>query len=285
MMPKNKHIYFYIVLMGIFVCQYNFAQSLPNFVLVPKGEYVLGKKGHLLNPFRVIQLDSFYISTTEITNAQFQEFVKATKFKTDAEKKHNAMVFEPGLKEFKWLQDSTAYWRYPNGTTRGDIKDKMNHPVTCISYRDAEAYCKWAGVRLPTLNEWEAASRATATTDFAWGNQKDSLMQYANVWHGKDHLKGDDTDGYMYTSPVASFKPNNWGLYDMYGNVFEFCSGQLKNDKAGVVHARGGSWWCSKNSCSFFNSVDIGRVSAYASFSNQGFRVVQLKQKDTAMIK
>ncbi len=277
MMQKNKYPHCILVLLGVILSPYFFAQTIFNFVVIPKGTYSIGKKDHLVNPLRKIELDSFYISATEITNTQFQEFVTATQFKTDAERKHNAMVFEPGLKEFKWLEDKTAYWRYPNGVSRGSIKNKMNHPVTCISYNDALAYCQWAGVRLPTLNEWEVASRATATTDFAWGNQKDSLLQYANVWHGKDHLKADKTDGYLYTSPVASFKPNNWGLYDMYGNVFEFCSGQLKNDKPNIVHARGGSWWCSKNSCSFFNSVDIGRVLPYASFSNQGFRVVKLK--------
>ncbi len=248
------------------------------FVTIPKGKYTIGKKGHLLNPLQLIYVNSFAISTTELTNQEFEKFIKATNFITDAERKQDAMVFAPGLAEFEWLQDSTAYWRFPNGITRGGIQNKMNHPVTCISYMDALAYCKWAGVRLPTLQEWEIASRANATTDYAWGNSRDSLKQYANVWYGANHLIADSSDGYMYTSPVASFKPNAWGLNDMYGNLFELCSGQLakyKNRK-NVVHARGGSWWCSAKSCSFFNSVDIGRVSKYASFSNQGFRVAKL---------
>jgi sulfatase modifying factor 1 len=81
----------------------------------------------------------------------------------------------------------------------------------------------------------------------------------------------------MYTSPVASFRPNGFGLYDVYGNVFEFCEGRLKTDPESgkQVHARGGSWWCSRNSCSFFNSIEIGRVSRHASFSNQGFRTAK----------
>jgi sulfatase modifying factor 1 len=257
-----------------------FSQPGFRFVCIPEGKYFVGKNGHVLNPARFVNADSFWISNTEITNQQFEEFVKATHYKTDAEKHHTAMVFEPGLKEFRWLEDRTAFWRFPNGRSRGGITKKMNHPVTTISYADATAYCNWANCRLPNLEEWEIASRALAKTVFAWGTEVDSLEKYGNVWHGQNHLIADSSDGYLYTAPVASFKPNAWGLYDMYGNVFEFCSGKLEKFKNNpkVVHARGGSWWCSKSSCNFFNSVDIGRVSIHASFSNQGFRVVRLNR-------
>jgi sulfatase modifying factor 1 len=254
------------------------AQTDSNPVLVPHGTYAIGKKGHLLNPFRKVEVKDFYIASTETTNQQFEKFVLATFYKTDAERMHNALVFQPGLKEFEWMQDSTAYWRFPNGTSRGGIENKMDHPVTCISYNDVLAYCKWAGVRLPTLNEWEIACRAGSQTDFFFGNDKKQISNYGNIWLGRDHLTADSSDGYMYTSPVGSFAPNAWGLYDMYGNVFEFCSGKLKeNESPTIAHARGGSWWCSKNACNFFNSYDIGRVNIHASFSNQGFRVVQIK--------
>jgi len=202
-------------------------------------------------------------------------------YTTDAERLHNAMVFEPGLKEFRWLEDSTAYWRFPNGVSRGGIDHKMNHPVTCISYSDIKAYCQWAGVRLPTLDEWEIACRAGSTTDYFFGNNDEAIGKYANIWNGHDHLVADSSDGFMYTAPVASFAPNPLGLYDMYGNVFEFCDGRLPSDKSKMIaHARGGSWWCSRNSCHFFNSADIGRTHIHASFSNQGFRVVK-KQAST----
>lgn len=245
-----------------------------SFVTVPAGDYRVGKKGHQLNPQRQVHVENYAIGTTEVTNRQFALFVAATGYVTDAECLHDAMVFEPGLQEFRWIQDSTAYWRYPNGVSRGGIADKMNHPVTTISYRDAQAYCKWAHVRLPSFEEWEIASRAGAKTTFFWGEDARKVGRYANIWHGHDHLQDDDADGYMYTSPVGSFKANPWGLFDMYGNVFEFCEGHLKDERA--VHARGGSWWCSAHSCHYFNSVDIGRVAAGASFSNQGFRVVRI---------
>ncbi|WP_208112373.1 SUMF1/EgtB/PvdO family nonheme iron enzyme [Pedobacter metabolipauper] len=257
-----------------------YAQLNLNYVAVPAGVYTVGEKDHLKNPLRKVNMAAFNIAVTELTNADFEKFVHATGYKTDAERLGNAMVFEPGLKEFRWINDSTAYWRYPNGISRGGILDKMNHPVTTISYRDIQAYCSWAKVRLPTFEEWEIASRAgDAAEQYFWGADKTQIVKYANVWHGKDHLKADQSDGFMYTAPVKSFLPNKWGLYDMYGNVFEFCQGGLPSDpkERVIVHARGGSWWCSKNSCNYFNSVDIGNINPRASFSNQGFRVVQLK--------
>ncbi|WP_199756969.1 formylglycine-generating enzyme family protein [Pedobacter sp. KBW06] len=253
------------------------AQPDSALVKIPAGTYSIGGQTHQLNPLRKISLATFYIAKTEVTNLQFEEFVRATAYRTDAERLGNAMVFEPGLAEFKWLRDSTAFWRFPNGTGRGGIEHKMNHPVTSISYADAEAYCKWAKVRLPGLDEWEVASRAGAKSTYFWGEGHEQIGTYANIWNARDHLSADVSDGYMYTSPVASFKANAFGLYDMYGNVFEFCEGSLKSDpkKRKVVHARGGSWWCSRNSCGFFNSVDIGRVNPHSSFSNQGFRIAK----------
>lgn len=273
MRSKNKNLFFVFFIFNGVVC---LAQKTTGYILIPGGEYMIGKKGHVLNPLRKVKVDSFFIATTEITNLQFEQFVYTTSYVTDAERLHNAMVFKPGLKEFEWINDTTAYWRNPNGVNRGGIQNKMNYPVASISYNDAIAYCKWAGVRLPTLNEWEIACRAGTVTDYFFGDDIKRISKYANIWCGRDHLIADSSDGYMYTSPVASFAPNQWGLYDVYGNVFEFCSGKLKeNESITTVHARGGSWWCSKNSCLFFNSYDIGRVNIHASFSNQGFRVAK----------
>ncbi|HLK27486.1 MAG TPA: SUMF1/EgtB/PvdO family nonheme iron enzyme [Puia sp.] len=272
----NKIIIIFFILH--LTAAYGWAQDKHAFILVPKGKYIVGKKDYLSNPIRKVQVDSFWIAACETTNKQFAEFVSATSYITDAEKRHDAMVFRPGLREFEWMSDSTAYWKFPNGISRGSIEQKMDHPVTCISYNDILAYCNWAAVRLPSLEEWEIACRAGSRTDYFFGEDDDNINKYANIWHGADHLTADSSDGYMYTSPVGSFAPNPWGLYDVYGNVFEFCTGKINaSESKTIAHARGGSWWCSKRACHFFNSFDIGRVNIHASFSNQGFRVVKNK--------
>ncbi len=248
-----------------------------DFAEVPGGEYELGYLNNRFNLPHTITVDTFLISSTEITNRQFEEFISATAYITTAERFQNAMVFYPGLDEFEWVEDSTANWKYPNGITRGSIEDKMDHPVATISYYDAIAYCEWAGVRLPTVDEWEIASRGKTNSIFFWGNDTASITTYANIWTALDHRMEDKADKFIYTSPVATYKPNQFGLYDMYGNVFEFCADLPvafeKTDH--IACTRGGSWWCSVNSCSSFNSVFVGRVEKEASFSNQGFRVVK----------
>lgn len=266
----------WLVFVALFCLHKATAQQHARFVTVPKGVYEVGIKEDARNPLRKAKVDTFYIAAYETTNRQFAAFVAATGYVTDAEKRHNALVFEPPLDEFRWKSDSTAYWRYPNGKSRGGITNRMDHPVTCISFHDVQAYCTWAGVRLPTLEEWEIACRAGTRTNYFFGNNSQQIKPYANIWYGHDHKKADYTDGYMTTSPVGHFKPNPWGLYDTYGNVFEFCSGKVSSSqRSSLVHARGGSWWCSGNSCHAFNSYMIGQVNNRASFSNQGFRVVK----------
>lgn len=268
--------YLLFIFLSLFFFNTLKAQIVVEYIQIPKGKYVVGDSESLDNPKRIVETAGFAIAPTELTNEAFEKFVSATQYRTLAEKYHNAMVFEPGLEEFRWLEDSTAYWRYPNGLSRGGIEDKMNHPVTCISFRDILAYCAWANVRLPTFEEWEISAKAGSEDRYSKGVTAQNVGEFANIWRGRDHMKADSTDGFMYTAPVGSFKPNAWGLFDVFGNVFEFCDGKLDRDEDRfVAHARGGSWWCSKNSCSAFNSVYIGSVNPNASFSNLGFRVVK----------
>ncbi|HLK16985.1 MAG TPA: SUMF1/EgtB/PvdO family nonheme iron enzyme, partial [Fimbriimonadaceae bacterium] len=161
------------------------------FVPVPGGNYKVGKEGRLENYPRTVTLQPFEVAKLDTTNAEFAAFVKATRYVTDAERLHNAMVFRPPLPEFRWIQDPTASWRFPNGKSLGGIEKKMDHPVTTISFHDATEYCKWAGVRLPTLDEWEVACRAGTQTDYFFGSDVKLISKYANVWHGRNHLKPD----------------------------------------------------------------------------------------------
>lgn len=248
-----------------------------NYVTIKSGEYVIGEAGNKINPKRTIIIDEFEISKTEITNSQFEKFIVETNYITTAEQLKNAKTFRVGLPEFEWIEDTTAYWRFPFGKSLGSIESKMNHPVTCISYIDIQVYCSWANERLPTLVEWEIASKGGLHQKYFFGDSVLHINTYANIWKNKTHAETPILDTYLFTAPVASFKPNQFGIYDMYGNVFEFCDDQyelLKNNKE-LVCARGGSWWCSTNSCNYFNSIDIGRINKYASFSNHGFRTVK----------
>ena len=248
-----------------------------SFVEIPGGNYVLGVAGHPTNPVHWTTLESFQISATEVTNAQWEKFIDATGYVTEAERYHNGKTFSPGLDEFKWVSDSTANWRFPFGADRGGIDDKMDHPVTNISYTDALRYCEWAGVRLPTIDEWEVASLAGEQGEWFWGDEFEKMNDYANIWQSKTHQQVTEKEDFLYTAPVAHYKPNAWGLYDMYGNVFEFCSDKPERykNRDKLACSRGGSWWCARYVCNFFNSIDIGKVHKHASFPNQGFRVVK----------
>lgn len=247
------------------------------YVSIKEGQYEVGIANHPVNPMRSVFLEAYEISKYECTNAEFKAFVDKTGYTTDAERFKNAMTFYTGLDEYEWKRDSTANWKFPNGQKRGGIEDKMDHPVTCISYHDVLNYCEWAGVRLPTLDEWEVACRTNSSGLYFFDEDAASIHNYANIWKSSTHQVEDIKEDYFYTSPVGSFKANPWGLYDVYGNVFEYCSDKSLNIELSEtqVNARGGSWWCSENSCNFFNSVDIGMVNERASFSNHGFRVVK----------
>lgn len=246
------------------------------YIKIAGGNYVLGSEDHPVNPRREVRQMGFEISKYEITNAQFKIFVEETQYITEAEKNKNALVFRLGQNEFEWVEDSTAFWRYPNGISEGGIEDKIDHPVTCISYYDAQSYCSWDNVKLPSIEQWEIASLGENPSPLFFPDSGD-IHEYANIWHGLNHFSVSTDEDYITTSSVGSFKPNPFGLYDIYGNVFEFCNNvpETFDQDWKTAATRGGSWWCSKNSCNFFNSLDIGRVNKRASFSNNGFRVVR----------
>lgn len=257
------------------------AEAIPGkndhrLVKVPAGEYPLGDTTHPLNKPRTFKTEGFFISDAETTNAQFAAFVAATGYKTRAEKQGWSLVGGEGSAEWEWKHMDGADWKHPFGPD-GPSADKLpDHPVTQISGEDARAYAKWIGGRLPHIDEWETAARAGAKTPFPWGNT--FQPKAANTWNGKSHLKNTREDGFVLTSPVRSYPPNAWGLYDVIGNVFEYCEGHppwmTKADAQRRICGRGGSWWCSSHSCDFHNLLDIGSMFKTASLPNQGFRVI-----------
>jgi sulfatase modifying factor 1 len=264
-----------VLLVGVLAMPRVSGQCAADLVVVPAGAYRIGSDRHAYNPRRIYRTEGFAIGRHEITNAQFACFVQATGHVTTAERHRHAMVYAPGLREYRWAVDTTASWRHPQGRARCSVDTMPDHPVTCITLDDALAYCAWAGVRLPTFEEWEVAFRAGSRHRYHWGPNPARVRTYANVWLAPDHAQEDLSDGYAFTAPVGAFRPNAWGLYDMAGNVFELCDGRLPGNEGHLAHARGGSWWCSWNTCAFFNAEDIGRYHREAAFSNIGFRVVK----------
>jgi len=188
----------------------------------------------------------FAIGVTEVTVGQFRKFVDATGYKTDAERLgRGAFVFHPDAKTEpdRFKPEPTATWRSPG------FEQTDDHPVTCVSWHDAAAFCAWLAktegkpYRLPTEAEWEYACRGGTKTVYSCGNEPDLVYAHGNVADGaleakhpgtvarqrSDRLKPEDGDGVAYTAPVGKFKPNPVGLFDMHGNVWEWTSDRYQD--------------------------------------------------------
>jgi len=189
----------------------------------------------------------FEIAVCEVTVGQFRAFVEETGHVTDAEKTGGATGFDPeGEKPPFWMKTDSAHsWRSP-GFAQGD-----DHPVVCVSWNDAQAYCAWVsrrtgkGHRLPTEAEWEYAARAGTQTWYSWGNYPGDAYRHANVADASLERAHPRTtsyqrafglesrecdDGAVFTAPVARFLPNPWGIHDMHGNVWEWCQDIWEED-------------------------------------------------------
>lgn len=205
------------------------------------------------HPLHQVKVHRFLIDATEVTNAQFAEFVASTHYVTVAERKPRAedypgadpVLLVPGSIVFTapshpvslhdasqwWQFVPGADWRHPEGP-RSSIDARMNHPVVHIAYEDAEAFAKWAGKRLPTEAEWEFAARGGLDRKkYVWGNEftpQGKLL--ANTFQGHFPDRNSVADGYRATAPVKSFPANGYGLYDMAGNVWEWTSDWYRAD-------------------------------------------------------
>src|SRR3989440_5215441 len=244
-------------------------------VWIPGGEFSMGASvnGHGscempmasndTEPIHRVRVDGFFMDKTAVTNEQFEKFVKATGYVTIAERTPTkeefprapaenlvagSVVFAPTDHEVPlndhfqwWTYVKGANWRKPQGA-ESDIKGKEKYPVVQIAFPDAEAYAKWTGKRLPTEAEFEFAARGGLSgKTYTWGDEfRPGGKWMANTWQGKFPVKDAGEDGYAGIAPVARFPANGYGLYDMAGNVWQWCSDWYRADYYAQLAKTGG---------------------------------------------
>ena len=288
--------------------------SADGMIELPGGTFLMGTDSKEAfpadgeGPVRSVTVKPFYIDACCVTNIQFQAFVEATQYVTDAERfgwsfvfygllpkkyaqrlaKNNAVV---GLQW--WLGVPGAFWYRPEGE-RSSIKDRMDHPVVHVSWNDAVAYCKWSGKRLPTEAQWEYASRGGLEQNtFAWGNQLTPGGKHlCNIWQGKFPEHNTAEDGYVGTCPADAFPANGYRLHNVAGNVWEwvhdwFSPHHHKIDSpetrvnpfgpdAGTNKVqKGGSFLCHRSYCNRYRVAARMFNTPDTSGSNSGFRCVR----------
>ncbi|KAM8757661.1 formylglycine-generating enzyme isoform 1-T1 [Acanthopagrus schlegelii] len=280
-------------------------------VLISGGEFLMGTDDPGIpadgeGPQRPVYVDSFYMDVQEVTNHQFQSFVRASGYITEAEKFGDSFVFEGLLSESVkneitqavaaapwWLPVKGANWRQPDGPD-SNITDRLDHPVLHVSWADAVAYCSWFNKRLPTEAEWEYACRGGLKDRlYPWGNKLNPKGQhYANLWQGDFPNSNSGEDGYIKTSPVMSFPANGFGLYDMVGNAWEWTSDwwtvhhttEKQRNPTGPPSGtdkvkKGGSYMCHKSYCYRYRCAARSQNTPDSSASNLGFRCASQERR------
>jgi formylglycine-generating enzyme required for sulfatase activity len=304
-------------------------------VWVPGGEFYMGididavpKDFNVPNslmdatPSHLVYVDGFWMDKYEVTNEQFAKFVAATGYQTEAEKVPDAKDFpevpadklKPFSLVFKkprpdqpvdlrnhkgwWDISYGACWKHPEGPG-STIQGRENHPVVHISYEDALAYCQWAKKRLPTEAEWEFAARGGLDRKiYAWGDELTPGGKWmCNAWQGDFPYENTKADGFEGTAPVGSYLPNGYGLCDMAGNAWEWCSdnyrpnyyedspkknpqgpgASLDPQEANTPKRvqRGGSFLCADNYCVRYIVAARGKGEVTSAANHIGFRCVQ----------
>ena len=306
----------------------NSADATGGMAWVCGGEFWMGSDHPQFRdarPVHRVRVDGFWIDKTEVTNAQFSEFVRSTGHVTVAEKAPRAedfpgapaenlvagsVVFAPPATavplddHFRWwTYVKGANWRHPEGPG-SDLQGRERHPVVHVAWSDAQAYAKWAGKRLPTEAEWEYAARGGLDRKpFGWGDEfKPGDKFMANSFQGHFPDRNTAEDGFPGVAPVASFPPNDFGLYDAAGNVWEWCSDWYRADDyarlvtgAGVAAnpqgppdsldphepgqpkrvMKGGSFLCTDQYCARYMPGGRGKGDPDTGTNHLGFRCVK----------
>jgi formylglycine-generating enzyme required for sulfatase activity len=280
-------------------------------VMVPAGEFLMGtnsREGYPDDgegPVRRVRVRAFWIDSTSVSNAEFAEFVANTGYVTEAERFGWSFVFAGFLPDdFPptravleapwWRQVIGASWRRPAGP-RSTIDHGKNHPVVHVSWNDARAYAQWAGKRLPTEAEWEYAARGgLEQRRYPWGDQLTPRgVHRMNVWQGTFPTLNTADDGHIGTAPVDAYEPNGYGLFNMTGNVWEWCADWFSatfasearvqgaiDDPKGPASGerrvmRGGSYLCHASYCFRYRVVARSANTLDSSTGNLGFRCVR----------
>lgn len=329
----------FIIQLLLLGCNNTDKQNLLSFdgmVLIPAGQFIMGAKSEEAYydefPRHEVRVSSFLMDDSEVTNLEFQQFVEATGYVTIAERDINwenmkaqinpgtpkppdsllqagSLVFmqtegDVNLNDYSqwWEWTIGANWRNPMGPG-SSIKDRMNHPVVHVAWIDALVYAEWAGKRLPTEAEWEwAAMGGIENAKYPWGNEPVYLSyDKANFWQGSFPYKNIELDGFYRTAPVKSFPKNGYGLYDVAGNVWEWCmdkydtshykkekeKGCILNPKGSSVYfdpqepynakhiLRGGSFLCNDSYCSGYRVARRMSLGKDSSSDHIGFRCVK----------
>lgn len=280
---------------------------------VPSGTYFIGtdkligaiidREGPKIN----ISLKEFYIDETVVTNIEFLEFCEKTNYVTEAEKFGWSFVFHYFLSEETkkkskcvggmawWYGVEGACWKHPEGPD-SNLNNRMDHPVVQVSRNDAVAYCQWANKRLPTEAEWEVAAKGTTNNElYPWGNDFVINENYrANIWQGNFPKENTMEDGFGNTSPAKYYEPNTIGLYQMIGNVWEWCVNpraielscfckvtgsdfwkNFQNVDDKQYATKGGSFLCHESYCNRYRISARNGNSGMSASNNLGFRCVK----------
>jgi formylglycine-generating enzyme len=263
--------------------------DVSDMVLIAGGVFRMGcdrREGHLSDgegPSRLVEVAPFLIDTMSVSNARFARFIEATGYRTDAERLGWSFVFAGllpddfaptrGVAAAPWWREVFgADWRHPEGP-QSDIKGRDNFPVIHVSHNDALAFCHWAGKRLPTETEWEKAARGGLEGKrFPWGDDETpGGMHRCNVWQGtfpSDNTKG---DGFYGLAPVDAFRQNDFGLYNIVGNCWQWCANWFDEEHRAM---RGGSFLCHPSYCWRYRCAARSASTPDSATGHVGFRCV-----------